>query len=763
MRGAQGVRDSEGKRGNPASSQRHHIETRGDTLTRKAKHSSISGYAGSAPTRSIPAFLTAIGFLVLLLLAPSAQAASRAYEQVSPPDKGFANVDEAAEGAFKFTIAEDGDAVGYCNAGAGGAQVGVYCGDYITQRTAQGWSAKVIAPPACGQDLEATEPTLGGQKTLALSRNLDYAVIGQPEAVSCGVDPLSADAPLPGNNLYRESLRSAVPSFDLLAPRYSYSPDGRSFNTLNGAYAGGSDDASHLIFESTGDQSDDGLLLNGTRRLFDWHEGEVGLVSRGVDNAPLGVNSSLAGNPDPMASRGQGYGGVSADGKRIFFQSPVDPSNGECLANSCELYLRESGLATYKVSEQECGPACSEGTAPDIFQWANPRGDRVLFKTTAKLVNGDPSAGGNTDLYMYRHPGDPAGDPPASDPANLVLLSADSEPSDGGGSAVQGVLGMGDDGDSVYFVANGQLVLGKPTTAGPKVYRWQWNGGSPTLQFLAILGAANYDRYIWSYSGINRRTMIQRVTPDGAQLLLDTIAPLDPLADQDSTRDVYRWSDPGGWTCLSCQIPGAPSAGESNVKALGQPLTPEPDLPPELQNGQTQNSDPVRVSSDDGRHVFFASMDQLVSEDANTTQDVYEWENGVVSLISGGTDGTRSKLVGTSRSGNDVFFITRDRLVGWDTDNLADVYDARIGGGFPEPVPGLPVCGPGDCRPPVVANPPAVCAGTCVFQGSGDELEKAPLVCRKGSRKVKVKGRVVCKRSPKSQKKQQRHSTRKSR
>jgi hypothetical protein len=38
-----------------------------------------------------------------------------------------------------------------------------------------------------------------------------------------------------------------------------------------------------------------------------------------------------------------------------------------------------------------------------------------------------------------------------------------------------------------------------------------------------------------------------------------------------------------------------------------------------------------------------------------------------------------------SATGSDIFFSTHTRLVGQDTDSLRDVYDARVGGGFPAP------------------------------------------------------------------------------
>jgi hypothetical protein len=685
---------------------------------------------------------------------PSPPVGGRRYEMVSPLDKGLANVEDAVLTNYKFTAAEDGEALSYCNASAGGAQVGVYCGDYISQRGADGWHARVIAPPACGQDHEATEPTEGGQKRLAISKELDYAVIGQPEAIGCGVAPLSPSAPLPGNNLYRQSLGSSTPAFDLLTPSLSPGPaaPARSFNTSNGKFVGASDDFSRIVIESAGDECYPvacGLTV-GTRRLFEWSSasGEIRLVSQG-SSVSLAEHSALGGNPDPMTGpRSEGYGAVSASGGRIYFQSPVNGVTGGCVAANCELYLRE-GASTYKASEQECSPACGNGTAPDFFKWANPAGSAALFTTTAKLVDADPTSAANTDLYMYRHGPNPAAE------QNLSLLSTDSEPADGTSPEVRGILGMSDSGDVVYFVANGQLVAGEPTAAGPKIYRWSWSGGSPTLRYLASVGGS--EQFLWQTDN-NIRPLVDRVSTDGRYLLVDTVAALNPAGDRDGDRDVYRWGEAGGWTCLSCQVPGVPSAGESNIKALSYAG---------LQDGQTQNAEAVRVASADGERVFFTSPDALLPADTNGAsacpaifdlggtphltgyrcQDVYEWHDGRLGLVSSGTGSTPARLAGIGADGRDVFFLTADRLVGWDTDNLFDAYDARIGGGFPEPEPTPAPCEGEACRAAAAPAPPSEGPGTASFQAPVPT--PGPTKCRKGTRKVRLGGKTVCRKQRK--------------
>jgi hypothetical protein len=141
--------------------------------------------------------------------------------------------------------------------------------------------------------------------------------------------------------------------------------------------------------------------------------------------------------------------------------------------------------------------------------------------------------------------------------------------------------------------------------------------------------------------------------------------------------------------------------------------------------------------SDDGKTVFFTTQDALVPQDTNgpctldvslemyPCTDVYEWHEGALSLISPGTSSASNdvELLGTSASGKDVFFVTRQPLVGWDKDKNTDVYDARAGGGFPEP-PAQPVCEGEGCREGGTTAPGGQGAGTASFSGPGNPAPK---------------------------------------
>lgn len=96
--------------------------------------------------------------------------------------------------------------------------------------------------------------------------------------------------------------------------------------------------------------------------------------------------------------------------------------------------------------------------------------------------------------------------------------------------------------------------------------------------------------------------------------------------------------------------------------------------------------------SDGSRTVFFESASQLVTEDLDSGYDVYQWRDGVLSLITSGAADSKDALYkGNTRDGRNLFFVTMDRLTWQDYDAVADIYVARVDGGIEEPAE-PPVC-----------------------------------------------------------------------
>jgi hypothetical protein len=144
--------------------------------------------------------------------------------------------------------------------------------------------------------------------------------------------------------------------------------------------------------------------------------------------------------------------------------------------------------------------------------------------------------------------------------------------------------------------------------------------------------------------------------------------------------------------------------------------------------------------------VFFSSAQPLVHEDVNGRVDVYEYDlaSGALALISSGRDSADAWFLDASASGGDVFFVTREQLVGWDRDSAYDLYDARVGGGFPEPPPAATPCAGDACRGEAHAAPPLTSLASEGFVGEGNRRPAKPRRCRGGRVKRRVHGRRRC-------------------
>jgi hypothetical protein len=143
---------------------------------------------------------------------------------------------------------------------------------------------------------------------------------------------------------------------------------------------------------------------------------------------------------------------------------------------------------------------------------------------------------------------------------------------------------------------------------------------------------------------------------DGARVFFTTDAPL-VADDTDSSFDVYL-REGGITTRLSAGTTGGNGAFDSVVAA----------------------------NTPDGEHVFFDTYESLQPEDGDIQRDIYEWSNGVLSLVSGRYTGPGGAAheestwpVIPSRDGSRVFFGSFDRLVAEDTDDEPDAYE-RSGG-----------------------------------------------------------------------------------
>jgi hypothetical protein len=198
-----------------------------------------------------------------------------------------------------------------------------------------------------------------------------------------------------------------------------------------------------------------------------------------------------------------------------------------------------------------------------------------------------------------------------------------------------------------------------------------------------------------------------RVSRDGRYAILRSTSSLGG-APNNGKAALYEYDAVNGsLVCASCRPDGAPSEGDAN---LG-----DDQLPGLMQPTFTT----TRNITDDGA-IFFASKDRILRSDLGPAADIYEYHHGTTTLISSGRSDDDAYMADNSDDGRDVFFTTRDPLVSSDVDGqILDLYDARVGGGFPEPPTSGPGCSDDGCQGPVPARPTLPSIGSSAASGHG--------------------------------------------
>jgi DNA-binding beta-propeller fold protein YncE len=462
---------------------------------------------------------------------------------------------------------------------------------------------------------------------------------------------------------------------------------------------------------------------------------------------------------------------ISSDGSRVVW-SEGPPS----LTSTGHLYLRYN--ATEPQSEVSAGQctepelACTlqldlktsgSGAGPvgPVFQTASTDGSVIFFTDTQRLTADSGAAEGEPDLYECKLLSGEEGE--------LKCELTDLTPANGTEpAAVLGAVpGASEDGSSVYFVAQGVLThaanpLGETASPGDCAYAASPATGICNLYlshagqttFVAALSAA--DHHDWEEKLASNTS---RTSPNGRWLAFMSNRPLTGYDNRDassgeSAQEVYLYDaaaneGKGKLICASCNPTGARPHGVeygANGQIVSWSLSFEEPVAASVPGWMPVIVDvgahyQPRYLSNEGR-LFFNSSDALVPQDSNGTEDVYQYEppqgegtpggdtcteststyspasQGCVDLISSGTSSGESAFLDASESGKDVFFLTQAQLSRRDEDTSRDFYDARSGGGEPQPVKPVECEGDG-CQQP--ATPPNdATPGSLTFSGAGN-------------------------------------------
>ncbi len=668
---------------------------------------------------------------------------SRAYEMVSPVDKEGAELEGRQDALFAISTPQ-GDDLTYSSFWPfADPKAAPFLSQFLAHREAGGWTSHSISPPqeggnlSNGPGLENFAQIERGFRTFSPDLSSAWLVALMEPLLAPG-----AQAGFP--NIYRADLAGdGYRACTTTEPKAKRLPE----------FEGSSDDDQHGIFvlrSALTPEANPGT----NRQLYECSFGEEGgpatvrLVSR-LPNGVAATGESTAGSAFAQTSEAPNVAinewwldnAISTDGSRVFWTT--HPATGD---SSTSLYVRvnasqeQSPFSGGKCSKP--GKACTyplSATEPARFWGATPSGSVALFS-----VEGGPDSG---SLYLFDVDKAIKGEPARTQVAKGNL----------------GVLGASEDLTRIYFLSK-EVIDGDGAPGEPNLYLYQ-AGASPSTTFIATLskadtGSGNAPTPV----SVRPNLHAAHVSPDGAHLAFSASSTalseatagynnVDASTGQPNA-EVYRYEVGGQVACVSCNPSGARPAGGRVFEESGRSSYAIAILPT-----WTSAVYPGRPLSSDGSHLFFESFEPLVSSDTNGAGDVYQWEEaslggdcesgdtsyveasgGCVDLISSGKDPDDSRFLDASATGSDVFFTTGESLVPQDPGSF-DVYDARVGGGFPSP-PVKEACDGESCQPQAPPPPAGADSVTSTFHGTGNRAPRTH--CPKGKRKVRKKGKVRC-------------------
>lgn len=664
----------------------------------------------------------------------------------------------------------------------------------LSTRGSAGWSSEVIAPP----HEQATGPSVGsGSEYHLFSEDLSRGIV---DLFGNGFTPLSPEATestpylrtdfLNGNvtehcraSCYqplvtRADTREGVKFGEENEEGRCEVTPGEEFQVCGARFVDATPDLSHIILEAG--TVVEGEQLTSTpnetsgfagRTFYEWSggqlqplyllpksEGGVGVIASGVHidgGHPNGVYEETAAETlatETTATRTPGTP-MSDDGS-VFF-----PYRGH-------LYLHDFAKDESFRLDVAQGVAEPSQDEASILYAAND-GSKFFFTDPQRLTT---AAGGG--IYECRVV-EVAGSPKCE--LELTGLS--------GGS----LIGGSSDASYLYFVGAGERLIVDHYENG----KWTTGEGPVVSSTDGATGLLAHED----------QAPVYRVSPDGRFVAFMSDHDLTGYDNRDAISgqpdiEVYLYDAiTNKLVCASCNPTGARPRGTTffNNGALvgGVFLGSEPwtaaSLPPwtnSLYGPEGELYQP-RFLSDTGR-LFFNSVEALVPQDVNGTQDVYEYEpvgvgscstssvtfgersGGCVGLVSSGSSPDESAFMDASETGGDVFFITTAKLAPADYDDALDVYDAHecttaVPCFASEPV-SPPACSTGDAckaaptlQPTIFGAPPSA-----TFSGAGNlspppggrgsnppKVTKKTVNCKKGFVKNK---QGKCMKKPKKKK-----------
>jgi hypothetical protein len=453
-------------------------------------------------------------------------------------------------------------------------------------------------------------------------------------------------------------------------------------------------DGTHFVFGSLLRYQPDGNNNTGDVSIYDRNlsTGVTQVVSKSPGGENLTCLQGAGTCHSPTNTAGIAELDISSDGSRIVVGQRIATDTAGNNYWHPYMHIGTNGDTV------DLAPGTTTGV---VYAGMTSDGSKVYFTTADKLLGADEDT--SPDLYVAE-----AG---TSGPATLKLLSAPApapEPGNvdtcdpasnldgnnwnavGGASAnTCGVVAIGGGGGiagetGVAYFLSPEALGGSGVANEPNLFAVEPGGALKLVATLEVNNSLVRDAV--KDSEVHRYGDFQ-TTPAGDFAAFATTKPLDPGYKNAGFAEVYRYELAGGTlACASC-------------------------IPTELSPTTNASLPANGLALEDHGRVFFNSREQLTAVDKNGNQDVYEWTEGKVQLISSGTSPQGVGLLGVSREGKDAYFFTRDTLVSNDHNGQAmKVYDAREEGGRFVVPPEPPCAASDECHGPgtQAAAPPQV-------------------------------------------------------
>jgi hypothetical protein len=425
-----------------------------------------------------------------------------------------------------------------------------------------------------------------------------------------------------------------------------------------------------------------------TSETDDGHIYEIGSGAlRMVDVLPGGEPSPCGGG-DVQNDRRT----LSDNGKSAFFSAqPTLP----CGSSQPQLYRRDLDLKTTELISEPFA-----GVAQQSEVVAVAADGLAAVQLTASTLTAE-DANSVSDLYMWVH--GEGNRCLTCEATNATGKGVFADPRRTSGAFVSS------DFSHVYFESRGRLIpgVGSENGTGPQgatltnLYVWD----EQDIRFVGTVAASG--------SGPQLSQAGTAISDDGEVFAFVSIVPPTTDPQNECVTEGFTEVHP----CLQAYRFEAASNSLECVSCSTDGITDG-----EIYTGQRINQ--ILRMSADGRTVAFQTKAALLSEDVNGTGDAYVWHDGTLALITDGETifgpaDSQPVVWSIDDSGANIYFSVAGQLTRFEDDALANLYDARIGGGFSPPAPPAH-CAEDSCQGPLTPAPGVSPPGSANFVGPGN-------------------------------------------